>query len=45
VTMTKSGEVNYTSSPSYDGEFFNDDTRPRNIMVPQGLGYTVMAAV
>jgi len=43
--MVKSGEVYYTGDPKFDGPYLVDDSRPRNIMNPRGIGYMVMAAV
>lgn len=45
LSFTKSGEVYTTSQPQYDGEFLIDDSRPRDIKSPQGIGFAVHAAV
>lgn len=45
VSMVKSGEVYYTADPRYEGPFFIDDSRPRDVKNPQGVGYTLHAAV
>lgn len=44
-SMVKSGEVYYTGRPQYDGRFFIDESRPRDIKNPQGIGYTLHAAI
>jgi len=44
-TMVKSGEVYYTGNPMYEGPFFIHDSKPRNIMVPKGVGYRIHAAI
>lgn len=43
TTMVKSGEVYFGGKAS--GAFWIDDSRPRNIMVPAGVGYSVHAAI
>jgi len=46
--MVKSGEVYYTSTTKYEpgGEtYLIHSSRPRNVMVPIGYGYMIMAAV
>lgn len=44
-TMVKSGEVFQVPSSNVDYPYCYDDSRPRNIMTPQGLGFSIRAAV
>jgi len=45
--MVKSGEVYYTSTTKYEpgSKYLIHSSRPRNVMVPIGYGYMIMAAV
>jgi len=46
VAMVKTGEVYTSSNPTYDeAGYFVDDSRPRDIKNPSGIGYTLHAAI
>lgn len=43
--MVKSGECYYTGSREYRGRYFVDSSRPREIKNPEGIGFSIHAAV
>lgn len=44
--MVKQGEVYASSNPDYDADgYFIDDSRPRDIKNPNGVGYALHAAI
>lgn len=43
--MVKSGEVYVVERSQVDWPYCMDSSRPRNIMVPAGTGFTLRAAV
>jgi len=45
LAMVKTGEVYMTSTPYSGSPYLVDDSRPREIKNPVGVGYTVHAAV
>jgi len=43
--MVKTGEVYRVNSTEIKGVYCRDESKPRNVSAPAGIGYTLRAAV